>query len=141
MKSKFFRFFTLLVLMTASSMAVQAQTWHQHIDWAATNGDAGGSVDCPTNYVSMGLAYAIVAGGRSAVINEALFAAYKGDTNRAYQLVLMTQCHNGGAQQELLQAGQGPVIAYLVQNWTPTGIDPQEVQQGIQAALAVLSKD
>jgi hypothetical protein len=138
-KSKLFTLATLAALMITGAAVAQAQSWTQDVDWSATNTDAGGSVDCPGNYLSMGVGYAIASGGRSAVINEALFAAYRGDVGRAYQLVLLTQCHNPEAQQGLLQAGQGAVVEYLVQNWTPTGVDPQTIEQGVGLALSILA--
>jgi len=139
MKSKLFAAVVLAGLMMTGNVIAQAQSWTQHVDWAATNSDAGGSVDCPMNYVSLDVEYAIASGGRSAVINDALFAAYRGDLGRAYQLVLLTQCHNPDAQGELMQAGQNAVVGYLVQNWTPTGVDPQTIRQGVQYAIAILA--
>jgi len=95
-------------------------------------------VDCPQQYIELGVPEYIASGGRSAVINEALFAAYRGDLGRAYQLVLLTQCRNPEAQGELIQAGQNAVVGYMVRNWTPTGVDPQVIQQGVQYAIAIL---
>jgi hypothetical protein len=138
MKSKLFTLVILGALTMTGSTFAQAQSWTQHVNWSATNSDAGGSVDCPAQYLSMGVGYAIASGGRSAVINEALFAAYRGDVGRAYQLVLLTQCHSPNAQGELLQAGQNAVVGYLVQNWTPNGVDPQTIMQGAQLALSIL---
>jgi hypothetical protein len=125
-------------MITGASIPAHAQNWTQHVDWAATNTGAGGSVDCPVNYVSMGVEYAVVAGGRAAVINQALFAAYRGEEGRAFQLVLLTQCHNPGAHQELMQAGQQAVVGYLVRNWQPQGLNPDDIKRGIQGALTYL---
>jgi len=139
MKSKLFALVLLATLATTGSVLAQAQSWTGHVDWAATNSDAGASVDCPQQYFSLGVPEYIASGGRSAVINEALFSAYRGDVGRAYQLVLLTQCHNPDAQGELIQAGQSAVVGYLVKNWTPNGIDPQTVRQGVQLALTILA--
>jgi hypothetical protein len=122
-----------------ASLSAHAQEWHQHVDWAAQNTDAGGSVDCPQQYLPLGVGYAIASGGRSAVINDALFSAYRGDIGRAYQLVLLTQCHNPEAQGTLIQAGQTAVVSYLVENYSAVGWDPQDIQQGIQTALTALA--
>jgi len=73
------------------------------------------------------------------VINAALFAAYNGDFNRAYGLVLMTQCHNGGAQQALMSAGLRPVLSYLLSNYQASGIDPNVVIGAVQRALEILA--
>jgi hypothetical protein len=138
MKSKLFTVVVIGTLAVAGSLSAQAQSWTQHVDWSATNSDVGGSVDCPQQYFALGVPEYIASGGRSAVINEALFAAYRGDVGRAYQLVLLTQCHNPGAQGELIQAGQNAVVGYLVRNWTPNGVDPQTVIQGVQLAVSIL---
>jgi hypothetical protein len=68
-----------------------------HIDWAAHNSDAGGSVDCPAQYIENGIEYAIVTGGRFTVIDQALFEVYDQHFDTAFNLVPMTQCHNPGS--------------------------------------------
>lgn len=128
-----------LWLGVGSGAMAQAQNWTQHVDWSATNTDAGGAVNCTMAYAQAGEWPAVISGGRSTVINDALFAAYSGDVRRAFQLVLLTQCHNPGAQQELIQAGQNAVIGYLVQNWTPTGVDSGTISQGVQIAIQALA--
>jgi hypothetical protein len=141
------RRFTMNLAMAAVALGLafgtgavaQAQNWTQHVDWAATNTDAGGAVNCTGLYLQMGEWPAVIRGGRSTVINDALFAAYRGDVGRAYQLVLLTQCHNPEAQQELRQAGQNAVVRYLVNNWSPNGIDSGIISQGVQTALQVLA--
>jgi hypothetical protein len=131
--------FGFLALTATATGAAAQQPWQGHIDWAAQNNDAGGSVDCPDQYFSNNVAYAIVSGGRSAVINAALFAAYRQDFGQAYTLVLMTQCHNPDAQQELLNAGQRAVLTYLMENYTPTGVDPNQVIGLARTAIEVLA--
>ena len=126
-----------LMLLTIPT-TLNGQSWHVNVDWPAQNTDAGGSVDCPADYVSAGVGYAVLAGGRAAVINAALFAAYKGDFNHAFDLVLLTQCHNPDAQQDLLNAGQRAVLSYLVQNWTPVGIDPNDIMRAVGYVLEAL---
>jgi hypothetical protein len=39
----------------------------------------------------------------------------------------MTQCHNPGAQQELINAGKKAVLTYVVSNYQPTGMDPKRI--------------
>jgi len=34
----------------------QQPDWQKHLDWAAHNTDAGGSVDCPNQYIGNGVA-------------------------------------------------------------------------------------
>jgi hypothetical protein len=132
----------LLVIPTATIVSnAQQPEWQGAIDWAARNTDAGGSVDCPADYLSEVVGYAIASGGRAAVINAALFAASHQDFDQAYNLVLLTQCHNPNASQTLIDAGEKLVLLYLLNNYTPTGIDPQAVigfvQTAIQALLAM----
>lgn len=116
-----------------------AQSWTAHIDWAAHNSDAGGSVDCPAQYIENGVEYAIVKGGRSTVINEALFDAYHQDFDGAFNLVLMTQCHNPEGQQELREAGERYVLTYLITNYKPTGTDPNQIIELARTALEALA--
>jgi hypothetical protein len=130
-----------LFAICATSTVVAAQgpePFTAHIDWAAQNTDAGGSVDCPDQYISNGVAYAIASGGRAAAINQALFDAYHRNFDHAFTLVLMTQCHNPSAQQVLLNAGEKAVLTYLVMNYQPTGIDPTELIMLAQTALSAL---
>jgi hypothetical protein len=61
----------VLAIGTTATFAT-AQSWKAHIDWAAGNKDAGGSVDCPGQYIDNAVEYAIVSGGRSAVINRSI---------------------------------------------------------------------
>jgi len=148
MKSTLHKFGTRIIQMAvlalfaagATATVVSAQQpFTAHIDWAAQNTDAGGSVDCPNQYISNGVGYAIVSGGRAAAINQALFDAYNNNFNHAFALVLMTQCHNPGAQQVLVNAGEKAVLTYLVSNYQPTGIDPNQIIGLAQTALAALA--
>jgi hypothetical protein len=124
--------------VTASVAAAQGP-FTAHIDWAAQNTDAGGSVDCPDQYFSNGVGYAVAVGGRAAAINQALFDAYHQNFDHAFTLVLMTQCHNPGAQQVLRNAGEKAVLTYLVSNYQATGIDPNQIIGLAQTALAALA--
>jgi hypothetical protein len=128
----------LAVFLMLPSASFAQDSWQGDIDWAASNSDAGGSVDCPADYASNEVWYAVVSGGRAAVINEALFAAYKQDFDRSYNLVLLTQCHNPDAAQRLLNAGQRDVLTYLVRNYQPTGVDPEQVIGAAQTVLSIL---
>ena len=133
--------FALLAMGGAatSAKAQGKEPYQGGIDWAAGNGDAGGSVDCQGQYVANGVAFAIVSGGRSAVINQALFETYKGNFDHAFSLVLMTQCHNPSAQEELMVAGEKAVLTYLVSNYQATGIDPTQVIALTEAAVEALA--
>jgi hypothetical protein len=128
-----------LVAICANPGLAAAQSWTGHIDWAAGNTDAGGSVDCPDQYISNGVPWAIASGGRAAAINEALFAAYGQDYNRAFTLVLMTQCHNSDARQQLANAGEKAVLQYLVANYQPTGPNVGQLLNNAQTVLGLIA--
>jgi hypothetical protein len=128
-----------LLAICANASSAAAQDWTAHIDWAAQNTDAGGSVDCPDQYISNGVPWAIASGGRSAVINEALFAAYGQNFDRAFTLVLMTQCHNSDARQQLANAGEKPVLQYLVGNYQPTGPNVGQLLNNAQTIIQLIA--
>ena len=96
-------------------------------------------MDCPDQYLSNNVWYAVISGGRAAVINQALFDAYNGNFGHAYALVLMTQCHNPQAHQVLIDAGETKVLTYLIRSYQPTGIDPTKAIGLAQTALAALA--
>jgi hypothetical protein len=131
--------FALIAIGATATVAAAQEPFKAHIDWAAQNTDAGGSVDCPDQYISNGVAYAIAAGGRAAVINQALFDAYHQNFDHAFTLVLMTQCHNPDAQQMLFDAGEKAVLTYLVRSYQPTGVDPNQVIALAQTAIEILA--
>jgi hypothetical protein len=134
------RFVTVALLaICANASSAAAQDWAAHIDWAAKDTDAGGSVDCPDQYIWNGVPWAIASGGRSAVIIEALFAAYGQDFNRAFTLVLMTQCHNSDAQQQLANAGEKAVFQYLVANYQPTGPNVAQLLNNAQTIIQLIA--
>lgn len=130
---------TLLSIGVLTITAAAQEPYQADIDWAAGNTDHWGSVDCPDQYFSHGVSYAIASGGRAAVINAALFAAYNQDFDGAFGLVLLTQCHNSDARERLLMAGQKAVLTYLLNGYEPTGIDPNQVIGAAQKAIEVLA--
>jgi hypothetical protein len=102
-------------LLTIGSTELNAQQYEYqaHMNWAAGNWDAGGSVDCPANYLALGMGNAIAAGGRGLVMRQARVYLGLGYQDAAFRLVLLTQCHSGGAQQALINAGSSQVLWYL----------------------------
>jgi hypothetical protein len=127
-----------VTLITPASFA-QTNDWQSEVDWAVQNTDAGGSVDCPADYIANGVEYAIAYGGRSAVMNAALFAAYNQNFEQSFNLVLLTQCHNPDTAQRLLNAGQQAVLIYLLSHYQTTGIDPNQVIELAQNAIEILA--
>jgi hypothetical protein len=82
--------------------------YQKHMDWAAND---TGSVDCPQFYGNN--LDCLAFGGRSCVMTKAIIAAKNGYDQYAYAQVLLTQCHNPGAEQTLVWAGQQAVADYL----------------------------
>jgi hypothetical protein len=91
--------------------------WQRHLDWAMNNNNAGGSCDCVKEYVAAGMWQCVISGGRSCVMSAAGVAATArpSDDDRAYQLSLLTECHNGEATRTLETAGRLNVANYLRQ--------------------------
>jgi hypothetical protein len=112
---------TTVLLPPQLASAQDKPDWQRHIDWASTD---HGAPDCPWLYVTSDLQVCLAKGvltgntdgNRSCVIGLASSLAKSGTPQGqalAYQYVLLTQCHNGGAQQTLRDAGQYNVVNYL----------------------------
>jgi hypothetical protein len=97
----------------SSNASSQRPDWQAHIAWAAANHDAGGSTDCPDQYLSVDLPACVVAGGRTCLMAAAVQAANAGNCAYAFRLTLITQCHNASARQALSTAGEKVVCSYL----------------------------
>jgi hypothetical protein len=97
----------------SSISSAQHADWQSHVDWAASNPDAGGSTNCPDQYVAAGIPECIVSGGRACLMAKARQAAKAGNCTYAFQLVLLTQCHNAGARDALSSSGEKAVCSYL----------------------------
>jgi hypothetical protein len=78
----------------------------QNVNWAF--GDTGYR-DCPDEYQRIGTS----CGTRKCIMEQAVASARVGDGDSAYSLTLLTQCHNHGAQQSLVQAGRVAICNYL----------------------------
>jgi hypothetical protein len=117
---KQFAFWVLAFLMilsaTAQNAVAQQPDWVTDINWASHD---SGPANCPAFYVTYNLQYCLLGGNRACVMNQARAFARSGDPRLqglAFSYTLLTQCHNGGQVQALLNAGQGNVIAYLQNN-------------------------
>jgi hypothetical protein len=87
--------------------------WQVNIDWAFSNQDAGGSVDCGWNYLTAGYPNCILIGGRACLMGYAKDAAQRGQNQRAFDLTTITQCHNRHAWETIEGAGVNQVAAYV----------------------------
>jgi hypothetical protein len=87
--------------------------WQKHIDWSIGNHTTDpGETNCPDQYIATEPA-CITGGGRQCLMSRAVDSAKANNCSYAFRLTLITQCHNGGAQQAIGAAGQGSVCAYL----------------------------
>lgn len=82
--------------------------WQMDIDWA--RGDTGG-VDCPALYMAT-YPECIYKGGRSCLMSKAIDSAHANNCSWAFQLTLITQCHNSSQAIALAQAGQQAICDY-----------------------------
>ncbi len=106
-----------------SLVPVQKPEWQVHLDWSFMNSDAGGAVNCGWDYVPLGAADCIFAGGRACVMIKAKEAAQLVNSQgrgsaRAFALARLTQCHNSHARDTLDIAGEGAVTAYIMNHQT-----------------------
>jgi hypothetical protein len=87
--------------------------WQKHIDWSIGNHTTDpGETNCVDQYAATEPA-CITGGGRSCLMVRAIDSAKANNCSYALRLTLITQCHNGGAQQAIGGAGQGAVCNYL----------------------------
>jgi hypothetical protein len=121
MKQSLLRFSVMTLLLAASVVAQDAgkcqqlaagnQNWKANIDWCIGNSDAGGSVDCPQQYV---YPECIASGGRACLMRKAIQSAKDKDDANAYRQALVCQCHNSGAKDGFVYcAGQKAIADYL----------------------------
>jgi len=110
----------LLVIPALMISQAQAQwgkaAWQMDVDWASRD---TGAPDCPWLYAPVpdclggGVFSGNRAGNRSCVIGHARQLAFAGQDVAAFGLVLITQCHNQGEEQNLMAAGPFAVGNYL----------------------------
>jgi hypothetical protein len=103
-----------LALVTAATCVAQNRpNWQNHVDWSIGNHTTDpGETNCPDQYAATETA-CIVGGGRACLMARAIDSAKANNCSYAFRLTLITQCHNGGAQQEIGRAGQQAVCDYL----------------------------
>ncbi len=106
----------LLVVSAPLSTFCQGQNqpdWQKHIDWSIGNHTTDpGETNCPDQYVATEPA-CVTGGGRACLMSRAIESAKANNCSYAMRLTLITQCHNGGAQQAIGGAGQQAVCSYL----------------------------
>src|SRR6266496_5906326 len=98
----------LLMLTSGTAIPGFAQGkpgWQSHIDWSIGNHTTDpGETNCPDQYAATEPA-CIVGGGRQCLMVRAIDSAKANNCSYAMRLTLITQCHNGQAQQEIGGAG------------------------------------
>jgi hypothetical protein len=106
-----------LLLITSMAMSTLAQAdkpdWQKHIDWCIGNNTSDpGETNCVDQYAATE-PKCITDGGRACLLVRAIDSAKHNNCNYAFRLTTICQCHNGGARQQLGEAGEGAVCAYL----------------------------
>ena len=102
----------LLVANVGSAQAQQAPEYQCYLYWAWNDWATGGSTCCPAQYVVYGVGQFVAGTGRAGLLRYAAGASFV-NPDFAFRLALLSQCHNPGAQQVLMQAGPGKVLSYL----------------------------
>jgi hypothetical protein len=100
---------TILPQLTALMKNATKPDWQTNIDWSIGN---TGPVDCPEQYAAT-YPECIFKGGRSCLMRKAIDSAKANNDSWAFQLTLITQCHNSAAQTSIANAGQQAVCDYL----------------------------
>jgi hypothetical protein len=100
-------------LTLASGLALAQEAWKSHITWAKGNHTSTpGECNCVEQYVATEPA-CIIGGGRACLTARAIDSARHGNYAYAYRLMLITQCHNGGARDQLAAAGERAIGDFL----------------------------
>ena len=107
------RFLLLIVSGSTVAFSQDKPDWQKHIDWSIGNHTSDpGETNCVDQYTVTEPA-CIVGGGRACLMVRAIDSAKANNCPYALRLTLITQCHNGGAQQAIGSAGRDAVCDYL----------------------------
>ena len=80
------------------------------VDWSLGNSTGPDRLNCPQDYTE--IPACVVQGGRACYARHAVDRAKAGDCRGAIRLMLVTQCHNGGAQT-VIGANPEAVCTYM----------------------------
>lgn len=108
---------------------VVQRSWQEHLIWCIGNTDAGGSVDCVSQYLAT-YPGCWMSGGRSCLMGKARQSAVANDCANAFALAIQCQCHNPGAASQIRGAGQAAVCQYLGPPATPPRQAPSSDGRG-----------
>lgn len=98
-----------ILALSVPIMRAEKPDWQKGIDWAVGN---TGEPNCKEEYVKTE-PKCLVEGNRSCLMARAIDSAKHDNYAYAMRLTLITQCHNGGAQKQLGEAGQKAIGDYL----------------------------
>jgi len=101
-------FIGLLTLLAFRVLADKPE-WQSNIDWSIGN---TGAPDCVNQYLATE-PRCLTEGNRSCLMRRAIESAKSENCSYAMRLTLITQCHNGHAQQTIGAAGEAAVCGYL----------------------------
>jgi len=121
--------FALTIILYASASESQSlEPWQRDIEFSFND---SGVVECPVEWQTHGLADCLLTGtvknilgdladsapsgiaNRSCASLRAMYLAKKGACYPAYEIMLLTQCHNGQAQERLRSVGMQKVCSEL----------------------------
>lgn len=103
----------LCVISAPLAFSQDKPDWQKHIDWSIGNHTTDpGETNCVDQYLATEAA-CITGGGRACLMARAIDSAKANNCSYAMRLTLITQCHNGGAQQAIGAEGQAAVCYYL----------------------------
>jgi hypothetical protein len=87
--------------------------WQKHLNWSIGNHTTDpGETNCVEQYLATEPA-CVTGGGRACLMQRAINSAKANNYDYAFRLSLITQCHNGSAQQQIGSAGKQAVGEYL----------------------------
>jgi hypothetical protein len=89
-----------------------ASSARAYLDWSFGNSTGPDQTHCPQQYTATE-PRCLTGGGRACLMRRAVESAKSGKCHYAMSLVLITQCHNPGAQQRLAAQSESAVCAYL----------------------------
>lgn len=109
-----FAFTLQMIILTQTASA----DWKGHVNWSFHD---TGVPDCPGEYARVGASECLVTGifgntgngNRACLMSKAKIDAEEGNCNGAITKLLITQCHNGGAQAEIKAANKEEVCDYI----------------------------
>jgi cellulose biosynthesis protein BcsQ len=101
----------LALAAAQSQLAGLNSTWQANINWSIND---SGPVECPSQFTEFKTgSQCVFGGGRKCLMAAAIDAAKHGDYKTAFNMAVVTQCHNPSAAETIRTAGPQAVGDYL----------------------------